>query len=740
MMPSMVRPFLLLATLLVGATISEENQSSLGIATDFGPNFPTSPVEVVEKEPNEGILSDIDMSIYTGVAAPTKEEAAAIYAQYFNETKDEKLWANFMSVEADLFKIHTNVSVEALAEEKGKSYTQGKICGNYCGTGWCGGRASSNPKDCDYEIPHLSCMDYCCRLHSACCIEDDKTPCDEEFLLCSTHCEKDVCRARMELLFAKPNLCCGKPCPATRYPTPKPTPKSTPYPIPSPPSAAPTRFPTSFPTPAPTGIIPNPLNILNSKQQKLRVGFHSGILTTHQTYELSFKIFIHGTVGSWGSIIHFTENVNCCTPASRNPALWLWPSTTKLHMIGATRGSLVACNPTYVLPQRKWQTITMRVAPGARMEIFINGISRCYVSMGGATNALYPGARRVTVWTGDPWHPAAAADIRDVSYKRLLPHYTSLNSYVMTNGQKNEFLAYITSAQTYEMSMWMYITPDKTPNAWTEAVRFTAGGECCAPGTRQPTIFIYPNSRRLHIRTAVGGNGNHGCDPGAWVAPRKWTKVTVRVANGARMEVFFNGMSVCHINLPGGTRALYPSGRRLQVWASGPWYGPLPGYTRGIGYKPLVWSNSDLLSGVKLTGSKGMHLGVVKSHQFFELNFRIYVWRVQPQWANIVHFTTSGACCTPGFRSPAIWLFPNSLRMHIRHGTSVNGNEGCDPGRHLALKRWTHVVVRFAPGNRMEVFMDGLSVCYRQLPGIAPSNLNLNVWGSNPWDVSAAAW
>lgn len=50
------------------------------------------------------------------------------------------------------------------------------------------------------------------------------------------------------------------------------------------------------------------------------------------------------------------------------------------------------------------------------------------------------------------------------------------------------------------------------------------------------------------------------------------------------------------------------------------------------------------------------------------------------------------------------------------------------------------MVVRFAPGNRMEVFMDGLAVCYRQLPGVPPANLNLNVWASNPWDVSAAAW
>jgi hypothetical protein len=63
----------------------------------------------------------------------------------------------------------------------------------------------------------------------------------------------------------------------------------------------------------------------------------------------------------------------------------------------------------------------------------------------------------------------------------------------------------------------------------------------------------------------------------------------------------------------------------------------------------------------------------------YRLSFNIKPKGLRGGWANILHFTSDGSnCCKLGSRSPAIWLFPNSLRLHIRIGDSRDGNWGID--------------------------------------------------------------
>jgi hypothetical protein len=63
----------------------------------------------------------------------------------------------------------------------------------------------------------------------------------------------------------------------------------------------------------------------------------------------------------------------------------------------------------------------------------------------------------------------------------------------------------------------------------------------------------------------------------------------------------------------------------------------------------------------------------------YRLSFNIQPLGILKEWANIIHFSSDGSdCCKFGSRSPAIWFFPNSLRLHVRIGDSKDGNWGVD--------------------------------------------------------------
>ena len=109
-----------------------------------------------------------------------------------------------------------------------------RICGNYCGPGWCGGKRERFPFDCDTSVPALSCNDECCRNHDVCCerydynrsISGPKASCNRGLLDCLTECtdgnEADTCLSRdgypvpgvLITVGLQPvaDWCCGAPC------------------------------------------------------------------------------------------------------------------------------------------------------------------------------------------------------------------------------------------------------------------------------------------------------------------------------------------------------------------------------------------------------------------------------------------------------------------------------------------------------------------------------------------------
>jgi len=77
-----------------------------------------------------------------------------------------------------------------LADPLGLKFGDGKICGNYCGGGYCGGKHLMPGEKCDYSVPVTDALDSCCKTHDMC--YDDvaagkttKKACDAALCSCS---------------------------------------------------------------------------------------------------------------------------------------------------------------------------------------------------------------------------------------------------------------------------------------------------------------------------------------------------------------------------------------------------------------------------------------------------------------------------------------------------------------------------------------------------------------------------
>ena len=70
-------------------------------------------------------------------------------------------------------------------------------------------------------------------------------------------------------------------------------------------------------------------------------------------------------------------------------------------------------------------------------------------------------------------------------------------------------------------------------------------------------------------------------------------------------------------------------------------------------------------------------------------------------WASILHKGRSDK-----ERSPAVFFFPKSTRLHVRIGTDKSWNDGCDAKRPLPRGRWSHVFIQARPGVA-EIYVNG---------------------------------
>ena len=104
-----------------------------------------------------------------------------------------------------------------------------RVCGNYCGPGWCDAKWEAEVDCDDTAATDGSCEDSCCKIHDTCCGHTTpttgKASCNTAIVACLDKCgsSKPWCKDKLgipisnkliaEAMDIVEDWCCGAPCP-----------------------------------------------------------------------------------------------------------------------------------------------------------------------------------------------------------------------------------------------------------------------------------------------------------------------------------------------------------------------------------------------------------------------------------------------------------------------------------------------------------------------------------------------
>ena len=136
---------------------------------------------------------------------------------------------------------------------------------------------------------------------------------------------------------------------------------------------------------------------------------------TTGNYILSFEIVPTGTVGPlWSSILRFTNGGDCCGFGNRSPGFWFKPFSAELYVVvgDSYNGAWHYYTQPIILPLKTRTKITLECnGPDVMLSVGTTEYRSSQPTIRFSGN--------LTVYAGDPWFPAAVAEIYNLSYKIL---------------------------------------------------------------------------------------------------------------------------------------------------------------------------------------------------------------------------------------------------------------------------------------------------------------------------------
>ncbi len=120
----------------------------------------------------------------------------------------------------------------------------------------------------------------------------------------------------------------------------------------------------------------------------------------------------------------------------------------------------------------------------------------------------------------------------------------------------------------------------------------------------------------------------------------------------------------------------------------------------GLGFYEGFTSNNNYLtligdSWTKPEVGKILDTGNFNFGKDYIVKFDIRPLSTKGGWTNIFHNSfTNKNCCSMGDRSPAIWFFSNTTKMHVRTSAGTIGNNGINPTYNLPIGKVSHVELR----------------------------------------------
>lgn len=462
-----------------------------------------------------------------------------------------------------------------------------------------------------------------------------------------------------------------------------------------------------------------------------------------QNFNLSFSITPTGTVSTWANIMHFSKSgSNCCESGSRMPAVFFKPGSTKLSVIiGNSANGNWGLEPILALPEHQLTYVTIAAYKG-RVNVYFNRVLVSFVK----TELKRPSGY-AQVHMADAYHEPAKAVLKAFSFVKLAHNpfskdltlgqiFTKLVAYKPL--KQGTFLRVKNMTENYELTFSIHPT-GLVRNTSSNIMHFTMTG---ASGSQMPAIYFRPNSTQLIIRLGTVKDSNWGVNP-IQTLPMNQTTIVRIVVFAGKVDVFYNSRRV----ITGETTEKRHSGLVL-VYMSNPQSTPAKAILKKFSLKKLTTnpftpepSLSTLFT--NLVANRPLVAGTFLKTENVPVNFNL-TFTIVPNFtrstvfANILHFTTTGAnCCAPGTRMPAIWFIPGTTRLKISLGNVKDGDWGVSTAQALPIYKKTVVSV-IVDGGRVDVLFNNRRVVTAVTNEKRPSGL-AQVYMSNSYSPSAGA-
>ena len=160
--------------------------------------------------------------------------------------------------------------------------------------------------------------------------------------------------------------------------------------------------------------------------------------------------------------------------------------------------------------------------------------------------------------------------------------------------KKNNLLAIIPKLST-SYSVKFEFKPTRFQSGWTNIIHLTATGDnCCKYGARLPGVWFFSSStsatkNRLHICSAVSGNGNYCFNSGIIVPRGQWTRIEV---NQHREGVAYKYVVKVNDAIIGSVINTKPRQfSNVKVFGGDNWYNPAQGSMRNLVINPYLKGN-----------------------------------------------------------------------------------------------------------------------------------------------------
>jgi len=360
------------------------------------------------------------------------------------------------------------------------------------------------------------------------------------------------------------------------------------------------------------------------------------------SYTVSFQVYVPGRrKGRWSNIVSRGAN-----DGDRVGAFWVYPNDYRIHFRHrSTRTWNDGCDSRSQLKPNRWTRITASIKDGKHASIWIDGkldnscalTGRHHFTWGTKSNRLHRYGNDVRL-RGWHWKNHAKA--------HLVAPRPRMRGPVK-----------------YTVDFELYV-PKGRKGAWTNVwVR----GE--SQSDRTPGVWIFPHDYRLHFRHASTRSWNDGCNSVRQIPHNRWVPIRLAIHRN-RAWIIVDGKldNLCDL----GPRHHFTWGKRVNdIWH----------YSfHQTKVRKFRWRNA----------SRRIPKGLPRPHfnrpVEYTVSYDTYITKKQAPWANLMNRGQSNADRTPG-----MWLYPRSTRIHFRHASTRTWNDGCDSSKSLPLRQWVNV-------------------------------------------------